>query len=280
MNRLTSFAVFGVAVLALSPLNAQMRGGRGPAVSSPRVSSGPRFSSGFRGGPMVAPRGPVAGPRVVPGSFARPSRFARGPVVVVPNHHIGSFGRGGGVFFHTGFHNGFHHRNRVAFFSPFGCFGINCSGLFLGGGFFLGGGPFFGGYPGYYPLFPEDYYSSQQAQQVQPAANYDNESAAVTAEIQRLSDEVQDLREQQQRQFEESRRPAAPPAVTNVLPPEPAVFIFKDGRKVSAKNYVVAGQTLWVLDERNARKYQIADLDRAATEQANAPNGIELRLPK
>jgi hypothetical protein len=68
--------------------------------------------------------------------------------------------------------------------------------------------------------------------------------------------------------------------VTNVLPPAPALFVFRDGRRVSAKNYAIAGQTLWVLDEHNARKYQVSDLDRDATEQANAPNGIELRLPK
>lgn len=267
MNRLTSIAVIGVAMLALSPLEAQMRGGRGPAVSPPRVSSVPRVGPGFRGGPVVAPR-------FAPGSFGGAARFNRGPVVV-PNHFFGSFPVGGGVFFHN---RGFHHHHHANFISPFGCFGFNCGGLLLGGGFFLGGAPFYGGYyPGYYPLFPEDYYYPQQ---YQPAASSDNQSAALTTEIQRLSDEVQDLREEQQRQYEESRRPAPAPAVTNILPTVPALFVFKDGRRVTAKNYAIAGQTLWVLDEHTAHKYQISDLDRNATEQANAPNGIELRLPQ
>ncbi len=271
MNRLTSIAVIGVAVLALSPLHAQMRGGRGP-VSSPRVSSGarmsPGFGGGFRGGPAVAPR-------FAPGSFGRPAGFARGPVVV-PNHRFGNFAPGGGVFFHN---NGFHHHRHANFINPFGCFGFNCGGLLLGGGFFLGGAPYYGAYyPGYYPLFPEDYGYPQQQPQV--IVTGDNQNSALTAEVQRLSDEVQDLREQQQRQYEESRRPAPPPAVTNVLPTVPALFVFRDGRRVTAKNYAIAGQTLWVLDEHNARKYQIADLDRDATERANAPNGIELRLPQ
>ena len=180
------------------------------------------------------------------------------------------------MFFNNrGFHH--HHNN---FISPFGCFGFNCGGLLLGGGFFLGGAPYYGAYyPGYYPLFPEDYsYPQQQPQQI--IVSGDNQNSALTMEIQRLSDEVQDLRDQQQRQYEDSRRPAPPPAVTNVLPAVPALFVFKDGRRVSAKNYAIAGQTLWILDEHNARKYQVSELDRDATERANAPNGIELRIPQ
>ncbi len=61
--------------------------------------------------------------------------------------------------------------------------------------------------------------------------------------------------------------------------PSATIFVFSDGHRISAKSYAIAGQTLWIFSEQSARKYQLADLDAAATEQANAANGVEFHVP-
>jgi hypothetical protein len=100
--------------------------------------------------------------------------------------------------------------------------------------------------------------------------------------VQRLSDEVEDLRsEQSSRQYYEDRAKAG--SGTSLSAKEPSiatVFIFRDGRRISAQSYAVAGQTLWVFDEHAARKFAMADLDATATDQANATNGVEFRVPQ
>ena len=175
------------------------------------------------------------------------------------------------------FHPAHHFRSRRFVFGTgcFGNFGFPCSN-FVGGGFFLGG-PY---YPyGYYPLFPEDYYPQQPAPQ--PVVVSTGNEADLTAEIQRLSDEIHDLREDQSRARTEERQPAPPgTAISAVTPSAATVFVFRDGRRISAQNYAIAGQTLWVLNEHVARKMSLAELDRTATQQANAASGVELHLPE
>ncbi|HSM85653.1 MAG TPA: hypothetical protein VLT16_05855 [Candidatus Limnocylindrales bacterium] len=191
-------------------------------------------------------------------------------------HNPGGFPNSGG-FPHFSFHNRhfhhFHHYNRVAFFNQ--CFTFPCFDNFgLFGGFGFGAT-----YLPYYPLFPEDYSSYYQQPAPQPAvATSTGYEAQLTAEVQRLSDEIQDLREDQERR---AQAPPPPPPGTSLsaVPPVPAVFVFRDGRRISAQNYAITGQTLWILNEHTAKRYPVADLDRAATDQANAGAGIDLRLP-
>lgn len=57
------------------------------------------------------------------------------------------------------------------------------------------------------------------------------------------------------------------------------VFIFHDGRRISAQSYAISGPTLWIFNENTARKFLVADLNVSATEQANAANGIEFHVP-
>jgi hypothetical protein len=191
----------------------------------------------------------------------------------------------GGFGHPFGFHNGFH--NRV-FFN--GCFGFPCgSPFFFGGGFgagFFFGAPFFGGpFLGapYYPYYPGDYYGyGPPAPPSQPVVvssdNGGNTQLAV--EVQRLSDEVADLRDEEARRYSQERAAAANSGAS-ITAKEPAVtvFVFRDGRRISAQSYAIAGQTLWVFDEHAARKFQIDELDGLATEKANAANGVEIHLP-
>jgi hypothetical protein len=164
----------------------------------------------------------------------------------------------------------FGHRSFAFFDRCFGCF----SPFFFGGGFFLGS-PY---YP-YYPYYPGDYYGGDSAPPV--VVNSDNgNSVQLSADVQRLSDEVEDLRSEERRRYADDRAAAGSGASLSAKDPAVAtVFIFRDGHRISAQSYAITGQTLWIFDEHAARKFVIADLDASATEQANAANGVELHIP-
>jgi hypothetical protein len=110
--------------------------------------------------------------------------------------------------------------------------------------------------------------------------NSDNgNTVQLSADVQRLSDEVADLRNEENRRYYEDRSQARSGASLSAKEPAITVFIFRDGRRLSAQSYAITGQTLWIFDEHAARKFQIADLDAAATERANAANGVEVHFP-
>lgn len=192
------------------------------------------------------------------------------------NHAVFSTGRNG-VFFTNGH---FHHHHHFFFNNCFG-FGFPCNnGFFLNSGFFPFGSGFwppFWGYP-----YSGDYYPQQPAP-AQQVESTDNSAAnmQLAVEIQRLSDQVESMREQQEQEHQHS--PAARPQPQGSLSAQPpadsTAFVFRDGHRVTAQNYAIVGDTLWVLGEHTAKKVSLANLDKAATEQANAANGIDLRLP-
>jgi hypothetical protein len=170
------------------------------------------------------------------------------------------------------FHNRFFFRDRFFARGCFGCF----SPFFFGGGFFLGdpffADPFYAGYPGYGYAPPP------------PAPVYVNSDsgsdAQLAAEVQQLTDEIEDLREEERDRDRSDNRAAAPnTSITAKEPGLPVEFIFHDGRHISARNYAIAGQTLWILDEHAAKKFSLVDLDVDATQQANAAKGIDLHIP-
>jgi hypothetical protein len=160
-----------------------------------------------------------------------------------------------------------------------GCF--NCGFPFFGAGFGLGFGFGLGyGYPyyPYYPYYPGDYYPP--AYYPPAPANYDSDSNSQLAnEVHRLSDQVEDLKSEENRSRNDSRSEDRPASSLSV--PEPAVavtFVFHDGRRIGAQNYAITGQTLWVFNEHTSRRYLLSDLDIGATEKVNGANGVELHL--
>lgn len=189
------------------------------------------------------------------------------------------------------FHNGFFFHHNHFFHGCFNCFNpfFFNSGFFFGTPFFgfgFAGGPFVGPFVGPvgYPYYgsPYDYSSDYYAPPPPQPVSTDNTSsndAELTASIQRLSDEVEDLRSQNR---ELASRAEEPPntSLSAKEPGLPAVFIFKDGRRISAQNYAIAGQTLWIMDEHAAHKYAISDVDANATQHANAINGVEVHIPE
>jgi hypothetical protein len=238
------------------------------------------FASGSSRGFASGPRGFASAPRsFAPRSFA-PRTFSSRPFTPVrttagfrtfsPAHR--GFGRfpNGRFGFHR-FHHRFFFHDRFFARGCFGCF----SPFFFGGGFFLGdpffGDPFYAGYPGYgyAPPPPEPIY-----------VNSDNGSdAQLSAQVQQLTDEIDDMREEERDRDRESRAAAANTSITAKEPGVPVEFIFRDGRHISAQNYAIAGETLWILDEHAAKKFSVADLDVDTTQQANAAKGIDLHIP-
>ena len=260
MKRLISLAILGV--VALAPLaSAQMRGGG---------MSGGR-SAGFSRGSAAPAR--VGGAAFAPRPMGATAVGVRGGAVGVRGGVVGvrTVSPTGHVFFRT---TPFPHHFRNRFVN---CFGFPCTfgnPFFFGTGFGFGTGfwgwPGYGGYP--YSYYPSDNYPQEQAPA--PADNSANVQLAV--EMQRLSDEVEDLRN-------ENRQAAAarPPGGSWTIQEQgAATFVFRDGRHITSQNYAIAGQTLWIFSEHTAHKYSLADLDRAATDQVNAANGVELHLPE
>jgi hypothetical protein len=171
---------------------------------------------------------------------------------------------------HSGFHsgNGFHHPGhgpRIIIRNP------RFNDRFRAG--------FYSPYPYYYSPFWWDWAdSSYDSQADNSYAQYQS-----NAEINRLSDEVQELREEQrERQYESSSmRPPAPQPKTEAKQQEdlPVVLVFLDKRIQEVKNYAVANEMLIVLEGNRRRKYPLADIDLAATMKLNDERGVNFEVP-
>ncbi|HEY0565846.1 MAG TPA: hypothetical protein VGC88_09690 [Terriglobales bacterium] len=240
MRRLNWIATICIAALPITA-SAQMRGG-----GASRGSAARGASRGFAGRAF-------AGRGFNGGGFNGGTRLGF------------RTGTGTSVFFGTQFPNRFHHHNfNRPFFSPFGFSGV----------------PF--GYPLAYPYmydypFGAAYQSLSDQQQtevapqqyVQPQPQYDR-SDELNRRIDRLTDEIASLRQQQ----------AQPAAMANSLQQPPATtLVFKDHHEEPVQNYAIVGQTLWVFSERTSRKIPLSDLDVTATQQANSARGIQFNVP-
>src|SRR5215469_12423459 len=189
MKRLISLVVLGVVALAPLAL-AQMRGG----------GMGGGRSSGFSRGSAAPAR--VGGAAFAPRPMGAAGVGVRGGVVGARGGVVGVRRPSGHVVFTNNrfpnrFHNGRFFFNHGRFFNN--CFGFPCNnGFFFGNPFFFGSGFGLGwpwGYiPGfdseYYPRYPADYNSQAAA----PATSDNSANVQLAVEMQRLSDEVEDLR--------------------------------------------------------------------------------------
>ena len=99
-------------------------------------------------------------------------------------------------------------------------------------------------------------------------------------EVNRLADEVQELRQER-----ESRatppQPAPQPQQQAKLQQEdlPVILVFLDKRIQEVKNYAVANEMLVVLDGNRKKKYPLADIDLAATMKLNDERGVDFEVP-
>ncbi len=288
MKRLASLVVLCTAALLISPSLYAQRGMSGRGGGGGSFHGGGGFRSAPAGGFRSA--GP-SGFRSAPGGFRSGPGFSTfGPVQrpggfssFAPSNRAfssRSFSSRGHVFFNRPFVNrpfGFRRfHNGFGFFD--GCFGCFSPFLFSGG--FFPGSPFYS-YPGFYGDYYGDGYGYGPPAPQPVVVNTDNgNSAELAAQVQQLTDEVSDLRSEENRRYYDDRAKASSGATLSATEPAAAtIFVFTDGHRISAKSYAIAGQTLWIFSEQSARKYPLADLDAGATEQANAANGVEFHLP-
>jgi hypothetical protein len=146
---------------------------------------------------------------------------------------------------------------------------------------FRNGYPLYGGYgyAGYYdPFWWWDSSSSY---------NYDEERTrelALASEMNTQSIEEQRLRERENWDRERdqdtyARRPQARAEEHSAAVPA-TVLVFRDQHQQEVRNYAIAGETLWVLNEQTAKKISLADLDLAATVRMNDERGVDFQVPK
>jgi hypothetical protein len=257
MRRPLSIAVLlAFAMLPLAALGQRSMGFRGSPAPRARVSSGfaarPAPVQRFAPAPTFAPRSTLA-PRIASPS----SRVFISHRTFLPNTRFG-FRR-------------FHHRR--PFFFAGSCFNgffdpFLCRNPFIGSSF---------GFPistFYDPFFSDFSYPAVPPPQ-QVVTEDNGNSRELALEVQELSDEIQAMRDEE-RARNESRNTSAS---NSTAQDKETIFVFRDGHQISVKNYAITGGTVWVLDERAAHKYAISDLDPAATEQANAKNGVDFHLP-
>lgn len=139
--------------------------------------------------------------------------------------------------------------------------------------------PYYSWYPGY------GYYGGPMWdwQDSSYASRFNDDSDAryqTVSEINRLSDEVQQLREE--REYSQAAvQPAPAPAPQAVQAKEdlPVVVVFLDRHIQEVKNYAVANEMLVVLDGNRRTKYSLADIDLAATMKLNDERGVDFEIP-
>ena len=116
--------------------------------------------------------------------------------------------------------------------------------------------------------YTEPAYAQPPAYVSQAPAVSPNE-ADLTYQIGMLSQQIEQLRQEQAR--------SAPPAPAQSA--AAAVLIFRDGHRQEIHNFAIVGDTLWVLDERTSTKISVADLDIDATQKENRSHGVRFPLP-
>jgi hypothetical protein len=203
-------------------------------------------------------------------------------------------GGGGGSFAgHAGFAS---HGSFASHGGMSGTRGFGSSGSFhaphFGGGFtrppfhhphFATRWPYYG-YGGYYanpyaygygyPYYNDsDYYPSDNDGDSGAYAPDQGYQQQQQAEINRLEDEVERLRQQRDSAASsESSDKADLHSVTEL--------VFRDKHIQEVQNYAISGQTFWIFDGQQAKRVPLSELDIAATVKANDARGVDFQLPR
>ena len=175
-------------------------------------------------------------------------------------------------------------------FAPRSTFGFNPHPVapFLGGSRFGGlrhqrsivvGQPFIGGFSPFFwdaPFYTQPSYPAY-AEPTYTAPSVSQNEIDLANQVQRLSQEIEQLRQEQALAL--SRQPQPPPP-TPGPPPIPTTLVFRDGRRMMIENYAIVGQTIWVLDEKTSVKISMGELDVEATEKENRSKGVRFLMPQ
>jgi hypothetical protein len=137
------------------------------------------------------------------------------------------------------------------------------------------------GYPYYsYPWYDgDDSYSADSYQSYSPYdySNSNVDNRREQAEIDRLENEVDRLREE--REARQNQSSSAAPARSKA-DSQLTELVFRDKRTEEVQNYAIVGQTFWIFSEQRARKIPLTDLDLPATKKANDDRGLSFDLPR
>src|SRR5262249_47443793 len=122
--------------------------------------------------------------------------------------------------------------------------------------------------------YDSGYYGQDQYAQDQADLAAAQNQADLNYEVSRLSQEVENLRQQQAAM---GVRPVPQPVTP--VPVTPTVLVFRDGHRAEIQNYAIVGETLWDLDQRASTKIPLSDLDLDATQRENAARGMRFSVP-
>lgn len=238
MYRLPAIAVFLAAAAFTPSLEAQMRAAPRPSFST-RIIVGPGFRAvqPSRGGFRIVSQRPFGQRSSFVGPAFRHNLRFR---IVFGNSCFTS------VFFDSFFCRQFFFRNRFLFAQP----------VFLP-----------------YPVYATPSYQVAE----QPSTTVSDRESDLARDVERLTDEVERLREEQALREPARQVPPQPPPL--VEESTPTILVFRDGHRSEVRNYAIIGQTLWVFTEQRARKIPVSDLDVEATRKVNADRSVEVRFP-
>jgi len=139
----------------------------------------------------------------------------------------------------------------------------------------------------YLPIFSYgDYGASQQNDAVADAISAQAQTAAATQnllgeQVQRLSAEVENLRDQAASQPAPAQPSSATPQAQPAPDPEPAppqppiTVVLKNGNRMQVQNYAVMGQTFWDFTTQPARKIPVSNINVAESINASNASGAE-----
>jgi hypothetical protein len=90
-------------------------------------------------------------------------------------------------------------------------------------------------------------------------------SYASEAEVQRIQNEVEQLKAQQADRYSE--------------PKSNTVLVYRDGHSETVENYAVSDGTVWIFNQHRTRKVPLSQIDVAATQRDNEARGGEFIVP-
>ena len=202
---------------------------------------------GFRGGAGFAPHTGMRAGSVVP-----PGRAFHGSMSVHASH--------GGPTLIVG--NPFHHGH--GFHRSFNRYGY---------GFY----PYYGWYSPFWDWNNSSYDSRDDSATAYAALQHQTD-----AQIDRLSNEVEELREERasaQSQPSVPRPPVQTSAETRSDQDLPVILVFLDKHIQEVRNYAVANEVVVAFDGTRTRKYPLIDIDLAATMKLNDERGVNFNVP-
>jgi hypothetical protein len=120
-----------------------------------------------------------------------------------------------------------------------------------------------------YPIYAESSYARPE----EPLSTEPNQQSELNWKIDRLTDEVERLRDQQA-VGEKPQQPAVGHEATDGNLPS-RILVFRNGQREEIQNYAMVGDTLWILTEQRARKIPVSDLDMETTKKENGERGLQ-----